>query len=111
VTSPVYHGYVVVPETCTEGWCLGSITEFEDPEGCNGGDAFVVAPDGTRASLIWEVGDQPLQEILPPGPDNWGVYAIGFPHATKSADDLAAAFRAILPQLKDAHARARAANS
>ena len=106
LTSPVYHGFVVVPETCTEGWCLGSITEFEDPDGCTDGDAFVIAPDGSRADLVWEVGDQPLQQILPPdGPDRWGVYAVWFPHATRTADDLAAAFRAILPQLRDAHAR------
>ena len=48
VGSPVYHGFVIVAETCTDGWCLGSITEFEDPDGCDGGDAFVVAPDGSR---------------------------------------------------------------
>src|SRR5438128_1251928 len=65
--SPVYHGFVVIPETCTEGWCLGSITEFEDPAGCTSGDAFVIAPDGGRAGLVWGVGGEPLHEILAPG--------------------------------------------
>src|SRR3954467_6082456 len=76
--SPVYHGFVVVPETCTDGWCLGSITEFEDPGGCTGGDAFVIAPDGSRAGLVWEGGSEPLQEIMAPDSERWGVYAIWF---------------------------------
>src|SRR5688500_4907898 len=101
--SPVYHGFLIVPETCTDGWCLGTITEFEDPVGCDGGDAFVIAPDGTRADLIWEVGTASLQEILPPDSQRWGVYAISFPHVTRTVDDLVSAFRAVLPQLKTKH--------
>jgi len=98
--SPVYHGFVIVPETCTDGWCLGSITEFEDPDGCDSGDAFVVAPDGSRAGLVWEVGTEPLQEILPPDAERWGVYAIWFPHPTRTTEDFVSAFRAVLPQLQ-----------
>ncbi len=105
--SPVYHGFVVVPETCTDGWCLGSITEFEDPEGCTGGDAFVIAPDGSRAGLVWEVGSEPLQEIIAPDPQRWGVYAIWFPSPTRTVEDMVNNFRFVLPQLKEAYARAR----
>ena len=103
--SPVYHGFVIVPETCTDGWCLGTITDFADPKGCTGGDAFVIAPDGRRADLLWDVGNEPLQEILAPDAEKWGVYAISFPHATRTVEDLVAAFRAILPQLKARHAQ------
>jgi hypothetical protein len=105
--SPVYHGFVVVLETCTEGWCLGSITEFEDPAGCTGGDAFVIAPDGSRAGLVWEVGNEPLQEIMAPDSERWGVYAIWFPSPTRTIQDLVNNFRFVLPQLKEAYARAR----
>ena len=101
----VYHGFVIVPETCTDGWCLGTITEFEDPKGCTAGDAFVIAPDGSRAGLVWEVGSEALQEILPPDAERWGVYAIWFPHAIRTVADLVAAFRAVLPQLKEKHAQ------
>jgi hypothetical protein len=101
--SPIYHGFVIVPETCTDGWCLGAITEFEDPNGCTAGDAFVVAPDGSRAGLVWEVGTNPMEEILPPDSERWGVYAISFPHPTRTLDDLVSAFRAVLPQLKAKH--------
>jgi hypothetical protein len=98
--TSIYHGFVVVPETCTDGWCLGTMSEFEDPAGCTGGDAFVVAPDGSRAGLLWEVGTEPLQEILPPDAERWGVYSIGFPRATRNVADLVAAFRAVLPQIQ-----------
>ena len=102
----VYHGFVIVPQTYTDGWCLGTMTEFEDPDGCDGGDAFVVAPDGSRAGLVWEVGTEPLQEILPPDAQGWGVYAVSFPHVIRTVDDLVAAFRAVLPQLKAKYAMA-----
>ncbi len=52
--SPVYHGFVVVPETFIDGWVLGEITPFLDEEN---GDGFVVAPDGSQAGLVWEVGE------------------------------------------------------
>lgn len=105
--SPVYHGFVVVPETLTEGWCLGAITEFEVPDGCTSGDAFVIAPDGSRAGLVWEVGDQPLEVIMAPEPDRWGVYAIWFPAPTRTVQDLVSNFRFVLPQLKGAYERAK----
>jgi hypothetical protein len=107
--SSIYHGFVVVPETFTDGWCLGVITDFEDPAGCTGGDAFVVAPDGSRAGLLWEVGDAPLEEMLPPDSAGWGAYAIGFPHPTRNVADLVTDFRAVLPQLRARHAAVRGA--
>jgi hypothetical protein len=107
--DPLYHGYVIVPETCIDGWCLGLISEFEGPEGCTSGDAFVVAPDGRRAELMWEVGTTPLEEILPPDAERWGVYAVSFPHATRTVADLVAAFRAVLPQLRARYAAVKKA--
>ena len=106
--SPVYHGFVIIPETSTDGWCLGTITEFENPQGCTAGDAFVIAPDGSRAGLVWEVGSDSLQEISPPEEGRWGVYAVWFPHPTRTVEDLVSAFRAVLPQLKERYAQIRA---
>ena len=103
--SPVYHGFVIVPETWIETSCLGSITEFEHPVGCTSGDAFVIAPDGARAGLVWEVGSDPLQEILAPDSERWGVYAIWFPRPTRTVEDLVNNFRFVLPQLKEQYAR------
>jgi hypothetical protein len=102
---PVYHGFMVVPETLTDGWCLGVISGQEDPEGSTSGDAYVVAPDGSSAGLVWEVGGEPMVQILPPDSERWGIYAISFPHPVRNVEDLASAFRSVLPALKEAHAR------
>jgi hypothetical protein len=102
--APVYHGFPVVPETYRDGWCLGAITEFADPSRCTWGDAYMVAPDGTRAGLVWKGGDGEMDEILPPAPDRWGVYSVWFPHPIRTAEDLAQGFRTVLPQLKEVHA-------
>jgi hypothetical protein len=52
--APVYHGFVVLKDVSAEGFTFGAITDFE-AEPCDAGDAFVVAPDGSRAGLVWEV--------------------------------------------------------
>jgi len=105
--APVYHGFPLIEETRTDGWCYGAITEFEDPTGCDAGDGFVVAPDGSRAGLVWSVGDFPPELICEPDPERWGVYSIAFPHAIRTLDDLVECFRAALPQLKSIYAKIR----
>jgi hypothetical protein len=107
--SPVYHGFPILEESMTDGWRIGAITDFEDPSGCEGGDAFVIAPDGSRAGLVWDVGTEPLVEISPPEPDRWGVYQVFFPSAVRTRADFIAGFQAILPALKAVFARTRAA--
>jgi hypothetical protein len=98
--SPVYYGFPIVNETLTDGWRLGSVTAFEDPLGCTHGDAFVVAPDGTRAGITWEVGTAALKEVVPPDAERWGVYAVSFPSSVHNVEDLAKCFRAVLPELQ-----------
>ena len=98
--TPVYHGFVLVEETRTDGWCFGAITAFVKPEGCEAGDGFVVAPDGSRAGLVWEVGAQDMQEVLSPDEERWGVYAVWFPRVVKTTEDLVFNFRHVLPGLK-----------
>ncbi len=98
--APVYHGFGVVEETETDGWFFGAITEFIDPDGCESGDGFVVAPDGSRAGIVWEVGKQDMQEILPPDEGRWGVYAVWFPRKVQTIDDLVFNFRHVLPDLQ-----------
>jgi hypothetical protein len=100
--SPVYHGFVIVPETYIDGWVLGEITAYI---GAESGDGFVVAPDGSRAGLVWEVGDGSLTEVLPPEPSRWGVYAIWFPYEMRKMEDLISNFRSVLPVLKMQYAK------
>jgi hypothetical protein len=103
--APVYHGFPLIEETRMEGWCFGAITEYLDPNGCEEGDAFVEAPDGSRAGLVWTVGNSEVEEICPPDKDRWGVYSIAFPKAVRTTDDLVYCFRTVLPLLKQIHAK------
>jgi hypothetical protein len=104
--APVYHGFPVVPETLTDGWTYGAITEYDDDP--TSGDGFVVAPDGTRAGIAWSVGTHPTRRIVPATRERWGVYSMAFPHAVHSVADLVDCFRHVLPELRRLHARATA---
>jgi hypothetical protein len=103
--APAYDGFPVVPESETDGWRYGAITEFIDPAGCTDGDGYVIAPDGSRAGLVWDVGTRQPREISPPGKERWGVCQVWFPRPVRTVDDLVANFRFVLPQLKAIHAR------
>lgn len=71
--APVYHGFRVLEDVVVEGFTFGKITDFE-AEPCEEGDAFVVAPDNSRAGLVWEVADKvSVTEISPLEPGRWGV--------------------------------------
>jgi hypothetical protein len=83
-----------------DGGCYGAITEFEAPQGCISGDGFVVAPDGARAGLVWEVGAAPIEAICPPDADRWGVWSVLFPEVVYTLADLVRNFRAVLPALQ-----------
>jgi hypothetical protein len=50
-------GSFILDDVTAEGFTLGKITDFE-AEPCDEGDAFVIAPDGSRASdpVSQEVG-------------------------------------------------------
>lgn len=98
--APAYHGFPIVSETITDGWCLGTITEYAMPDGCDSGDAFVVAPNGSRAGLVWDVGEGEPVEICAPDDLRWGVYQVWFPQTVRTTDDLVVCFRAVLPQLQ-----------
>jgi hypothetical protein len=107
--APAYHGFPVIEETRTsDGWVFGAITAFMDPDGCDAGDGFVEAPDGSRAGLVWEVGNGESATILPPDEERWGVYAVSFPRAVRDLEDLSANFRAVLPFLREQFRTVRA---
>jgi hypothetical protein len=103
--SPAYYGFPLLLESMTDGWCLGAITEYLDPGGCDSGDAFIVAPDGSRAGLVWDVGVGNVSEICPPDKLRWGVYQVWFAQAIRTTDDLVGCFRKVLPQLQKVYER------
>jgi hypothetical protein len=53
--APVYHGFPVIDGAEVDGFRLGMITDFL-AEPTDVGDAYVVAPDGSRVGLVWESG-------------------------------------------------------
>ena len=99
-SAPVYHGFEVLSDVVVGGFTFGKITNFET-EICNEGDAFVVAPDNSRAGLVWEISDKPyFQEISPPESERWGVWGVSFPNAMTSRENVRKNLEFILPDLK-----------
>ena len=98
--APVYHGFVVLKDVSIDGFTFGAITDFE-AEPCDTGDAFVVAPDGSRAGLVWEVSTTKyVEEVRPFEPDRWGVWAVSFPHPMDNRASARKNLLAVLPDLK-----------
>jgi hypothetical protein len=98
--APVYHGFVVLDDVNVEGFTFGAITDFE-AEPCDAGDAFVVAPDGSRAGLVWEVSTtKSFEQVLPFEPNRWGVWAVSFPQPMENRASARENLLAVLPDLK-----------
>jgi hypothetical protein len=98
--APVYHGFVVLDDVTVDGFTLGKITDWE-AEPCEAGDAFVIAPDGSRAGLVWEVCDPPyFQEVLSDEASRWGVWRVGFLLPMASRENARKNLESILPELK-----------
>jgi hypothetical protein len=98
--APVYHGFQVLEDVVVDGFIFGKITDFE-AEPCAEGDAFVIAPDNSRAGLVWEVGEQvSISEVLPIERTRWGVWAVSFPHPMNSRANARRNLELILPELK-----------
>jgi hypothetical protein len=102
--APPYHGFVVLEGVAVDGFTFGMISDFMT-EPSDWGDAFVIAPDGSRAGLIWELDDQvyvtPTQPPLPPNDPRWGVFNVGFPIPMRSYDDARRNLQLVLPELRE----------
>jgi hypothetical protein len=97
--APLYHGFHLVDDVEYEGFKLGSITSFA--EGAREGDAFICAPDDSRAGLVWSVSDvSHLSEILPYEEARWGVWNISFPCEVDSSDGVQRVLSDIVPRLR-----------
>lgn len=103
----VYTGFPLIPETETDGFTFGAISNFLEPdsrEGCTTGDGYVQAPNGSRAGIIWQVYPNKEKKVtvsIEPDEKRWGVYNVGFPKPIKSINDLVYNFRETLPLIKE----------
>src|SRR3954468_3081447 len=88
------HGY---PEASVEGFKIGMIVSYGD---C--GDAWVEAPDGGIATLIWETGEPAyFKESIPPDPEgSWGTFAVQQPLPMTTDAEATEYLRALLPELR-----------
>lgn len=98
--APVYHGFKILTDVVVDGFTLGIITDFE-AEPVNEGDAFVIAPDGTRAGLVWSVSDESHFEWLCDDTgDRWGVWAVSFLLPMSCRDNARSNLAGVVPMLK-----------
>ena len=92
--------FQVLSDVVIDGFTFGKITDFET-ETCEYGDAFVIAPDNSRAGLVWEVSDKRyFQEICPLEPNRWGVWGVAFSQPMTSHDNARKHLGSILRELK-----------
>lgn len=106
--APVYHGFPLLPGSEKDGFVFGVITDPKGDEPVPWGDAYVVAPDGTRAGIVWSMDGSDMKVVCPPEPGRWGVYAFRFKHPVRSDADLVKNLHEVLPRLKQLYAEARA---
>jgi hypothetical protein len=105
--EPVYFGFPVLDDVEVDGFRLGMISDFEAEES-TWGDAFVVAPDGSRGGLIWVVeGDDHwwpggFDQASPPEAGRWGVWHVAFPCPMRTRDDARRNLEAVVPMLRKA---------
>jgi hypothetical protein len=110
--TPVYHGFLMLEQSRTEDcWCFGTISEPECSEGSDWGDAFVVAPDGSRAGITWEVGPHLLEVSSPPEVGRWGDFHVRFARGVHDEAELMEQLREWLPELRRLHVAWRAERS
>lgn len=98
--APVYHGFKILNDVVVEGFTLGIITGLDSGEATDG-DAFVIAPDNSRAGLVWELSDEDMfDEVCPIVHARWGVWGVSFPVKMTCDENMRINLRTILPKLK-----------
>jgi hypothetical protein len=103
--APAYHGFPLLPQSEKDGFVFGVITSPRP--GATWGDAYVVAPDSSRAGIVWVTQGSVTELVLPLDSGRWGVYQFHFEPPVDSDADLIQKLQAILPRLKELYAAAK----
>ena len=105
-----YHGFPLLSDMCSDGYCYGAITDFlhfDSEDGCTIGDGFVEAPNGSRAGITWEVHSQAKYSVIDdPDESRWGVYYFTIKHPVTTREDMRQVFVNMVPKLKSLHEQA-----
>jgi len=101
-SAPPYHGFPVFEDVTVDGFTLGLITDSFANQ-CMWGDAFVIAPDGRRAGLVWSVDGKAFFETYRPSEgQRFGVFGVGVQHRPCSPEEGRAFLCEVLPRVKAA---------
>ena len=105
MTQKPYESFSLKGEVEIDGWKFCAFMEYVDKDG---GDAYVIAPDGQRAGIVWGGESFPNKAIIEPedDQDRWGVHSLKFKLPMKNLEDLRKNFESALPYLKEVHNRA-----
>jgi hypothetical protein len=98
--AAAYHGFPLLENSEQDGFVFGTITEPKGSGPIECGDAFVVAPNGSRAGIVWQIGEGEPEVVLEPSERRWGVYSFYFKGPISSEAELVAHLRSIVPSLK-----------
>ena len=98
--APPYHGFAVIEDVTVEGWTLGLISNAF-AERSDWGDAFVIAPDGRRAGIVWQIEGAPcFERYIGDEGRRFGVFGVCVEHPPYSVDEGRAFLREILPEVR-----------
>ena len=65
------------------------------------GDAWVKAPDGSMATLIWQTGEPSyFQDTIEPNETRWGTYTVQLPLPMTNDAEAGLYLAALLPDLR-----------
>jgi hypothetical protein len=98
--APVYHGFPLLKNSECEGFIFGTITEPNGTQPAEWGDAFVVAPNGSRAGIVWQIGHGEPNVVCEPSEGRWGVYGFYFNGPIATEDELVRHLQSLVPALK-----------
>jgi len=104
--APAYYGFPLLPHPEKDGFVFGAIPRPRTGASAVWGDAYVVAPDGSRAGIVWAMEGPVTEVVFPPEPGRWGVYQFRFEQPVESDAELVRNLHAILPRLKELYAAA-----
>lgn len=98
--TPPYHGFPLLEEVEVDGFRLGMVTDFL-AETYQAGDAFIEAPDGSRAGLVWEANVDPyFDQVLAPDERRWGVWSVGLPLPLTTLEQARNYLAELVPELR-----------
>ncbi|MCB0909155.1 MAG: hypothetical protein KDB63_18780 [Nocardioidaceae bacterium] len=86
----------IYPSAIVDGFELGMWVSYDD---C--GDAWVKAPDGRIAGLIWETGEPAYFKVVAePDEQRWGTFAVQLPLPMTNDEEAGHYLSSLLPELK-----------